>query len=72
LKAVKRAHTPQTLVIVDTSFGTFQSVHVTSSVLNIKPLAEKQSTENSCAFLQSFQAMNQLEGVSYKHTKEKF
>lgn len=29
LKAVKRAHSPQTLVIVDTSFGTFQSVHVT-------------------------------------------
>lgn len=69
---MKRAHTPQTLVFVDTSSGTFQSVHVNFCVLNIKPLAENRSTERSCAFLQSFQAMNQLEGVSYKHTKEKF
>lgn len=57
---MKRAHSPQTLVIVDTSFGTFQSVHVTFCVLNIKPLAEERSTERCCAFSQSFQAINQL------------
>lgn len=45
LKAAKRAHTPQTIVIVDTSFGTFQSVRFAFCVLNIKPLAENWSTE---------------------------